>query len=259
MLSLLGRCVLAIGLWLEWMASMTNALQAHSLPYTRGADMEAEVVPGRLALALGALAAVLYASLFLFARGWEIGWTGLTAVAVIAVGRQIEKRQWPEGVVIGLGNYYPSAGALLAFLIVRWLAGGPVAAREAHGWEAGCGVLAACFTIAGMTKHRKSGWGWTGGRNMALLIAERSYKGDSWVYRLRAKVASYPRACGVVAVGSLLLEDCGFLYMVHPIRAAFAAATTAMFAGILVLLGYIEVHWVAAVIALTLLTAGGPG
>jgi hypothetical protein len=224
--------------------------------YSEGVDPRQPIRWNARTAGVACLGIPIAAALVLFAKGSGVVPAGLVLIAGIALGRQIEKCQWSGDKVIRLGNYFPAASCLLAFLAARHLAGGSQAHRDACGWEAACGVLGACFTIAGFAKHRKAGWAWTRGSNMGLLIAERSDEGPAWLRSIRWSVVGMPALCTAFAVASLLAEDGGFLFLVPQARWGFAALATGMYAGIWLLLGYVELDWIALTLALALLTSG---
>ena len=127
----------------------------------------------------------------------------------------------------------------------------------AAGWEAACGVIAAAYGLAGLDKARESGAAaWTEARNTALLIAERSYAGPMWLQRLRQAAARTPWLCRITALYGFYGEFAASLFVFPPARWPVALAMTAMQAGIILFLGYVEMEWILLMLALALTSAG---
>ena len=135
------------------------------------------------------------------------------------------------------------------------LAGQDAEVRERLGWNAAVGVIAAAYTMAGVTKVREAGFRWARPSNIALLLYERSYAGPRWQRSLRRHLAARPILCGLGATAGLWIELLAWLAVVPDLRWAVVGAATGLQASITLTLGYFEPEWIAVFIAVALLAA----
>ena len=86
----------------------------------------------------------------------------------------------------------------------------------------------------------------------ALLVAERSFAGPSWLQRLRKRVARTPWLCRITALYGFYGEFAAALFLFPVARWPVTLAMTAMQVGIILFLGYVEMEWILLMFALTL-------
>lgn len=254
----LGRFLFGLSLLVSWGISVVNALSAQRLPYTRGIDPRADIPWRRLPLCLAGLTVLFLLTLELFVLRRRQELAGIALFGFIALARRIEASQWQGTIVVDLGKYAPSAACLAAYLVAFWASAGmPVARREACGWEAACGVLAAAYALSAWIKWKKASFAWMKSGNMGLLIAERSYDGAPILRRLRLFVVSSPRLCSLFAALGFLLEGADGLFVLGSLRWPLTLATLLFHAGITAFLGYFEVEWILVMVSLTLASGAG--
>lgn len=116
--------------------------------------------------------------------------------------------------------------------------------------HAACGIAAAGYVIAGITKLHLSGTSFIDGGNLALLVAERSFDGPGWLQGLRAWVASQAILCSVLASFALTLELCGVAFLWPRARRTYTVVAATFQVGVILLLGYLVLEWVILLAAL---------
>lgn len=252
-----GRHLFGICLLLSWLNSSANILACGHMPYTRGIDMSLRLPFKAEVFLIAVMTAAGLAAGEAFVLRFYQAWTGASVLVLIAAMRAIEMRQWPGETVVSLGKYFPAAACLAAYLAAFGLAAkAPLSYREAAGWEAACGVLAAAYALSAWTKWRKAGKAWFNSTNLGLLMAERKDDKPLFLGPLRLYLACSPRFCKAFAALALILEACGVVYVVPSARWPFTIAATLFQAGIAVLLGYMELEWILLIIALTINSLG---
>lgn len=252
----LGRWLFALCLVASFYNHLRNVLTADRIAYDRRAAFGWRDVrdPNRLPWVLAGVPFVALAAAF--AARWHEVVSGIALLALLIAVRRRAIATWGEDYVVGLGKYVPSAAALVAYLAASNLAGATSlrAHREAIGWEAACGVLAAAYVLAAFAKHEQSGWRWAKSDNVALLVAERAHGGARSLFALRMWAAESPRLCGALAKASMFVEAAGVAYLVSWLRWPFTGIATLLQLGIVVLLGYFEVEWIVVMVAVSLMS-----
>jgi len=186
----------------------------------------------------------------------------LTILVALGLAERIERSQWPDGMVVDLGRYFPTGAALATWLVVYLLLGSsPEQDRQRCAWEAACGTIGTSYLLAGVTKVHEAGWRWTRWSNVGLLLIERSTTGAPWQRRLRRWLAGKPRLVVAGANFALWGELLGPLLWFEETRWLYVGLATALQLSIFVTLGYLEIEWILVVPAVVLLaaTAGGAG
>lgn len=138
---------------------------------------------------------------------------------------------------------------LVARAITRRSAGDP----ERLGHEIACGVVGAAFFVAALAKLRAAGLGWAAPASHVLLVYERRESVLAPLTALREWLVAHPALVGAGALGSLLVELAGPLFVWPRARVAWAIAAAAMFASFAVVLGVVQITWGALPLALALL------
>jgi len=179
----------------------------------------------------------------------------LVFIALVALARQ-EARDWDSGVVAELGQYGPTAAALLGFLVTYTMAllHVPEAALEA-GWQGACGVVGGAYFLAGVSKVREAGLRWLHPSHLALILLERSHRGAPWQRALRRRLANTPVLCAAGAGLALAIELAGPAFWVPEFRMPYAVAAGAMQVGFALILGFWELEWILLLPALALLAS----
>ena len=251
----LARAIFAVSLFGSWFSSLITILVADRMGYDRGLRLSrsdfANPVKRRWMLATLLYVAALGA--FTTAR-FEL-LAGATVLVLVALVRRRAVATWPEGVVLRLGKYTPSAAALLGYLVafaLAWLLGFELQVRQRAGWEAGCGVFASCYVLSGIAKLQKSGWGWASSGTIALFMAERAHGAPKRLRQLRIWIIKHPWITSAAAKCGLLLELSAGGFVFGTLRWPLLIGLTALQLNITVLLGYFELEWILLALALTL-------
>jgi hypothetical protein len=182
----------------------------------------------------GGAAAALLSGLLLLVQAWLLAW------------------QWPVGSGVDNGVTLPAA-ALLAWGVGAFLADPAVAARV--GREAACGVVAAAYLLAVVSKLQGSGIGWASGQNLALHISIHDAGG--LLSPLRQWVVDSPRVCGALGVGTLLIEGSSLLFLLERFRRPWALLALGLHVGISLLMGLHHYDWLLVVLGLAGWGGGG--
>ena len=249
----LGRATVCVMLVYSWVLSVILYFAADGMPYTFNlAGMKTP--PPRL-LAWAALGLVVQIGLcwaFYRTNHWlpELG-----ILLNLYLIRVIHKNTWDSDVVVELGRYVPFATALAWHLLGRALAptSDPTLA-DRFGWEAAAGALAASMALNGVTKFTMGGTAWFTTNGMALMLAERSFFGPSWLRRLRLYLATLPRFSTALGMLGIVLETASLLYAVPSLRAVITVGILATVIGIEVLFGYFEPEWTLVYPAIAVIT-----
>ncbi len=254
-----GRIALCIALALGWTATSRLVVGAPGFvePTRLAAQLSLELLLH--SRAWFALTAVFAASMVLFAlRRWE-GFTGVIALACLAIATVVELGLQVEQSPPGFGKMLPSA-VLTAWLVGWWAWRSlPLAAREERTQELACGVAAACLMAPGISKMLAMGIDWADGPRHALLVHERSFLARvDWLVELRRWVGARPTLCAWSAGYVLAVECAGFLYILPKARKVYTYAATAMFTGIALLLGFHAGTWLLVLFAMSHSTLGEP-
>ena len=250
--SLAGRILFGLCLFLSLGKVVFNTVGHERLMYWEGARFELlNVIRGSgmtlLVSAIYATAAVL------FCTGTMQPGAAVVLIVATALARRRYTAMWPGDTVVNLGFYQPSIIVLFGWLVgwaLFW--GHPDQLRAA--WEGAIGVMAATYVMAAISKYREGGGlKWISARNMALLVAERSYAGWPWLRQLRRAAAASPGFMKASAFYGFWVEAAAVLYLVPEFRYPIANAALLLQGGILILLGYIELEWMIIMFALPLL------
>ena len=133
---------------------------------------------------------------------------------------------------------------LLGYTVAVALSGDPHA-----GWEAGYGVMAAAWVMAGAMKWRQGGAAWLRSGGLGLLVAERCHLGPAPLRWLRRAVVGSPRLCRLGSGLGIVLERGGVALLKPALRIPYAVGTSALLLLIALLLGYVELEWGLVVVA----------
>jgi hypothetical protein len=252
-----GQLLFAVALALSWLNSAMHVVFASRPLYHPRPLAPVPLGPRWVRLVLLAGTLVFAGLLAWWLRGPVPEAAAATILVVLVLLRRWETAQWPQGEVVRLGKYVPAAACLSGWLLLQLIGhflGWEEAAREAAGWEAAAGVIAAQYGMAGLAKLRETGLGWVGWQHQALLIAERAYSGPRVLRLLRQQVARLPAVCAVIGVVGLGLELGGLLYIVPQLRVGIAALVLLLYFNIALLLGYLEPEWWLVIVAVTWLS-----
>lgn len=248
----IGIALFGLSLLVSWSSSCSHYIFGQ-MPVYHGYVRQRGRLPGSLRTAAVVGSSVVFLVLTTaFCLGvWPV-WTGLAVLAMMAVVRQLEIREWNYDIVVGLGKYVPAAAALLGYLAAYLLAQGLdlELTPDQAGWDGACGVLAGCWALAAIAKFRESGMRWTRSDNTALLVAERSYLGSPVLNRIRKKASRMPLVCLLAGNVGMWGELAGFGFVLPGLRWPIAIGLTFFQLGIWVLLGYVETEWILIMVAL---------
>ncbi len=157
------------------------------------------------------------------------------------------------------------APLLIGLVLASRLAARAIAARagsavdaEVLGHEIACGAVGAAFFIAAIAKLETSGLAWCSPASQTLLVYERRESTIPLVGALREWLVAHPSIVGASAGASLLVESCGFAMLVPRLRIAWSSSALAMFVGLAIALGIVELTWMVLPSALALLAPKAP-
>jgi len=152
----------------------------------------------------------------------------------------------------------PAHGKLLpSFVVASWVLGlflfrkeSPLE-RERKAQEIACGVFAALFTLAGLSKLQAMGWGWTDGNLHAMLFFERSYNAPVQLFgEIRYWISHYPALCGLGAATVLVMECAGVLFVFPRTRKLYAWFAVFALVAMMVLVAGRNLGWILIILAL---------
>ncbi len=247
---LLAGCVV-----LSFMTSAVKAAGAGQ-PIYRDA-LEPGLLRGRIAATYVVLGVPLVAAAGALAvRGASVP-VVIAILVLLLAAQRVEMAQWPDGVIVDLGRYMPTAAALTAWLVVTLLVGEGASpeVRDAAAWEAACGVVGAAYFLAGVTKVHEAGWRWVRWSNVGLLLIERSTTGSRWQRRLRRWLSGRRGLVVAGATFALAAELAAPCFWIPECRLAFVVAATGLQASIWFVLGYAQPEWILVVPAVALMAA----
>ena len=257
----LGRWTFALSALAAWM-SLGRILRVDGIPYPRGlsalVDLSWLVTP-----AAALVTTVLFgACALVFARA-RSGALAAAAVmsALLALGTHLFASQWPGDAGSNRATSLPGA-SLAALVLVTLVAGRGVRgasrderARERLGVDAAAGIVAASYALAGLSKLSGSGVGWAMGQNLAMHIASHAFYGVAWLRPLRESVAEQLWLCTALGVATLVIECSFVLFVLRPMRLAYAALGSAMHLGIGAIMGLHHYDWMLGMLGVALWSA----
>jgi hypothetical protein len=237
-----ARLALGLSLALAW-PSPAKMLAYRGIPHPRG--LSALVELSFLAHPVAGIALTLaYAvAVVAFVSRIRPGLTAGIAAVLLALATHLYESQLPVG--IGRHNASLLPGAVLsAYALAHVLTRRrDTDTRDWFGIEAGAGIVAAGYVLAGSSKLLGSGIAWAEGSNLALHIATHSYSGVAFMRPLRLWVADNHSLCTVLGAGTLLLECSFALFVLREARKPYALLATAMHSCISLLMGLHHFDW----------------
>ncbi len=240
----LARLAVSLSLLMAW-ATLGRVSQVAGTPHPRGlsalVDLSALTKPAFMAAAT----VVFLIALGAFAIGRKAELAGLSMAAMLALGGHVQVSQWPVDHGANRALVLPGAAILayaLALIWSRWRKLDDCDA-ERVGINAACGIAAATYFLAGLSKLSASGIAWVSGGNLSLHILVHSQAGQPWLLPLRTAIANIPWLCTAFGVGTLLIE-CSFLLFVLPqCRRFLALGALSLHLGIALALGLHHYDW----------------
>lgn len=252
--------VLFVGsLFFAWM-SVNVQLVGHSVE--QGQTMNAhlrDAFPLPMAVSVALTLLFVTASVLFVMRRWEV-WTGGLVVAMLAGGATLQDALWPGEIGENHAVVLPGV-AVLAYLIGRGTGlrrGMDRATAERLGYEAACGVAAACYLIAGLSKVHMSGLAWASGSNLSLHMHVHALSGGAWMRPFRLAVAEHLWLCTAFGAGTLLIECGAVVYLWAPLRRPWSVLIGAMHTSIGLLMGLYHPDWMLMALALGFYDADQP-
>jgi hypothetical protein len=240
----LGRVFVGVSLLFAW-GSLAQILTVRGLPHPRGlaalVDLSYLVQPGGAAIAT----VVYLLALVAFVMGRRMDFAALVMIALLATGTHLQACQWPPGVGVNGATTLPGA-ALTAWWITRRFG--------QTGREAACGIVAAAYPLAALSKLTSSGLVWASAGNLSLHIASQSYVAWPALQPLRLAAADSPTLCGALGIGTLVIEGGVLAFLWAPARLPIAMLVVAMHLGIALLMGLHHYDWMFMVVGLAVWT-----
>lgn len=237
-----ARIVIGLALLVAW-PNPGRITRIAGIPYPHGlsaiVDLSILVQPVVVAVMTGAYVLAVIG----FVLRIRPGATGVTAACLLALVMHLTESQWPRGIGLHNGAILPG-GTLTAYLIAWFVTRKrSIAEREWFGVEAACGIVAAGYSLAGLSKVLGSGFGWAQGANLSIHIATHSHSGAAFMRPLRLSVAENLQLCTVLGIGTLLVE-CSFLaFTWQKARKPYAILVTCMHTSISILMGLHHFDW----------------
>lgn len=242
------RLVLAMALLGAAAAPITRARAVEVLPSPSGLATLVPLAWLSQPTAQGVAMVLVLALLALFVRGRATSAAGLGVFFVVLALNSVARSMTSEDPTGTQGSQVPCA-TLAAWLLGRALAPRLGRDREALGTSLACGVVAAAYTMAAISKLLARGIDWVDGPTLALMIYERASGALAPLAMLRRGVASVPWLSSLGMAGVLALESCGWLFLFRKARRAYAAAVVGFHVSSALLLGYPHAEWALTAIA----------
>ena len=250
------RLLLALALGVATKGVLEQTDPVSPLPYPRGIARLAELGFLTSPVAQNVILAAVVAMLALFVSGRRPQLAGWTLVGIALVTHAVVRSVHAQEADRTQGSQEPYA------TLIAWLIGTKVAKRfgrepEELGASLACGVVAAGYSMAALSKLMHSGIHWVDGRAMALLIYERAGQVPAPFSDLRYAAASHPLVCKLAMGSALVLESCGWFFLFTRLRRPFAAGVLCLHVSSGLLLGYTHFDWALTAIAWAV-AAGAP-
>jgi hypothetical protein len=242
------RALLGLSVLAAWVGTALQVVGAERIAHPRGLSAAVDLSVLLSPAAWAAMTATLVALIGAHVVRWRPVATGVAVVALFALVTHVENSLYPGDSGVHHGKLLP-VGVLIA------TCGGLAWGGEHVAREASAGVVAASYTIAGVTKLWASGASWVLTVNLPLLVAERAVLAPAPLAQLRHAVATSPGVCFLGGLVVLCIELAGVSFLWPRFRRPFAIAMIASHAAIGVLMGYSYPEWILVLVALGLVPA----
>ena len=196
---------------------------------------------------IAAVAAVVL-MLALFVRGRAMQLSGLAVFVIVLALNSVARSMTPGDEAGSQGSQVPCT------TLAAWIVGSAIAPRlgrdrDELGTSLACGIVAAGYTMAAISKLLARGVDWVDGPTLALMIYERAPSSIEPLASLRRAVSGTPWLCSGGMGAVLLLEASGALFLFRRARRAYAACIVAFHVSSGLLLGYPHVEWALMTVA----------
>jgi hypothetical protein len=248
-LPMLGRTSVGLGLLLAW-GSLGHVTRTAGMPY---APLGLDALPMNGGIALG-FTLVFLGAWTAFVRGRAPDLAAVIIVMLFALGNQILEWQQPPGVGVNGATALPGA-ALTAWWVARRTSRTPDE-RTHRGVEAACGIVAASYALAMLSKVYTSGFTWASAGNMGMQIATQGYLVPEPFQSVRLAAAASTPLCAALGVATLILEGGALLFVLPALRVPIAALLVGMHVGISALMGLHHYEWMFTALGWALVSAG---
>lgn len=246
------RVLLAIGLLATW-ASLGRVLQVEGLPFPRGLSawvpLDVLVSPA----GFGVLTLLFVAATVAFTIRRHEGHAAAAMAVLCALGGHLQASQWSLDASQANRSLVLPGAALVVYVAVRsWVLRQGTDRDQADAWglEGACGVAAACYTLAGVSKLLGSGTAWAEGSNLAMHVAVHAHGGAQALLPLRLAIADNLDLCQVFGTLTLTVEATFFLFVIRSLRRPYALAAAGMHVGIALVMGLHHYDWMFVVLGL---------
>ncbi|MES2640250.1 MAG: hypothetical protein V4850_12225 [Myxococcota bacterium] len=245
-----GRFGVGLGLLMAW-ASFGKVLWVDGMPY---APYGLDAVPMNAAVVAGATL-VFLAAFVAFQRRRAEDVASVVIVLLFALGTQVMAWQAPPRMGVNGATMLPGAALLAWWLARRTVRRGPE--RERRGIEAACGIVAACYTVAVVSKLYTSGPGWASAGNIAMQITTQAHFAPEPLHAARLAAAASPTLCAALGIGTLLIEGGALLFVVPAARVPLSVLIVAIHLGISLLMGLHHYDWMFTAVGWALISGTG--
>ena len=248
----IGRYLFGFCLFLSWLNSMVHILQSKEMVYSRG--IQARFSSPALYKLLPASLVFLVTCVAFCLEYFELI-SGLIIIGGIYWIRRWEISLWRERIVVDLGKYSPSGTCLFFYLLGYGFA--PIFDIDPQkvGLEMACGVLASAWFLSGWKKLELSGIKWISSKTTGLMLAERAYIGPPILRSIRRFCLQYRPLLFTIGFLGLFLELIGIMFIFPEFRIYYAIIINILLILTAVLLGYFELEWMLAIIALAIMSS----
>lgn len=251
------RALFAAGLFMA-LLSYNRVARMDSVAYPRGLarwiDLSWAVQPA----AQGVLVVMFLVALVAWVLRAREGAAAAVMIAVLWIAESLALSEWADDVGGNKAAVLPVA-SLFGYSVTRaWATRRGMApiTVERLAVEAACGVCAAAYCLAGVSKVWESGLMWASGSNLALHITVHGWRGVEALIPFRLAVAQLLPLCTVFGVGTLIVE-CGYLFFVVPaLRKPLSIAATLMHLSIGLVMGLHHYDWMFVEIGLAWYVVG---
>ncbi len=253
------RAWFAAGLFMA-MISYNRISRMESVPYPRGLAAWVDLGWAAQPSALAGLALLFLVAMVAWVVRVRETAAAVVMIAVLWIAESLHLSQWADDVGGNKAAVLPVA-SLLAYTVTRaWSRrrGDDALTVERLAVEAACGVCAAAYFLAGVSKISESGLMWASGSNLALHITVHGWRGVEALIPFRLAVAEVLPLCTLFGVGTLIVE-CGYLFFVVPaLRKPLSIAATLMHLSIGLVMGLHHYDWMFVEIGLAWYVVAAP-
>jgi hypothetical protein len=239
-----ARILIGLGLFFAWV-SLLKIQRVDGTPYPFGLSqlIDLSFLTTRPALIIASLLFLGCISGFIIEKYERC--TGFIMIVMLAIGEHIGLAQWEGSSGSNRALILPAMGTLAYLLQKIWSErkGLDKESATVQGVHAACGIIGAGYTLSAISKLRFSGLEWLSSTTLATHITIHSYNGEPWLRGIRLMVADNTLLCSFFALGTIILEGGGILFLLPRLRPILAVGISLMHISIALFTGLYHFDW----------------